>query len=297
MRKPNFFIVGAPKCGTTSLAGWLAAHPLVYMHPRKEPHYFSADINFYGKPRSDPEYLQEFMGAGSHVQAIGDASTSYCYSAEAIRRIEKKIEGAKYIFMIRNPVDMAYALHAERIIRCEETISDFKMAWNLSPLRRQNLRVPSGCPDGKLLDYQYICKLGNHLSRLTKQVTSDRLLVILLDDIKINPRQEYLKVLQFLGLPDDNRTMFPVFNRSKEFTSTTMARLLYIIKTTYHWAGLPRLKMGLFDSLVKLSAVERPRKALSESFRREIWNYYREDVLYLSKFLERDLCALWAQKV
>ena len=42
---PNFFIIGAPKCGTTSLAAWLAEHPAIYMSQIKEPHYFSSDLN------------------------------------------------------------------------------------------------------------------------------------------------------------------------------------------------------------------------------------------------------------
>lgn len=47
MIKPNFFIVGAPKCGTTSLAHWLAGHPQVFMSPVKEPHFFNTDYQRY----------------------------------------------------------------------------------------------------------------------------------------------------------------------------------------------------------------------------------------------------------
>ena len=43
MRSPDFFIVGGPKCGTTSLAAWLGEHPKVFMSSYKEPHYFNTD--------------------------------------------------------------------------------------------------------------------------------------------------------------------------------------------------------------------------------------------------------------
>ena len=42
--KPNFFIIGAPKCGTTSLHNYLKSHSQITMSNPKEPHYFSKDI-------------------------------------------------------------------------------------------------------------------------------------------------------------------------------------------------------------------------------------------------------------
>lgn len=46
MKKPNLFILGAPKCGTTSLANWLGEHPRVFMSPMKEPYYFNKDHSY-----------------------------------------------------------------------------------------------------------------------------------------------------------------------------------------------------------------------------------------------------------
>ena len=49
MNTPNFFILGAPKCGTTSLHNYLNQHPDIYMSYKKEPHYFCYnEINFNG---------------------------------------------------------------------------------------------------------------------------------------------------------------------------------------------------------------------------------------------------------
>src|SRR5579871_6019552 len=53
--KPNFFIIGAPKCATTSMAAWLAAHPYIFMSPKKEPHFFNTD------ERQEVSDLEEYM--------------------------------------------------------------------------------------------------------------------------------------------------------------------------------------------------------------------------------------------
>jgi hypothetical protein len=44
--KPNFFIVGAPRCGTTALYTFLKQHPDIFMADDKEPHFFGRDLYF-----------------------------------------------------------------------------------------------------------------------------------------------------------------------------------------------------------------------------------------------------------
>src|SRR5687767_1010670 len=104
MHKPNFFIVGAPKCGTTSLYEYIRVHPEVFMPDRKEPAFFCSD--FY-KPRrmKEEEYLSLFREAGS-AKWIGEASTWYLYSDKAREGIKAFCPDARIIIMLRNPVDM-----------------------------------------------------------------------------------------------------------------------------------------------------------------------------------------------
>ena len=46
MRYPDFYIVGAPKCGTTAMYDYLRQHPQLFMPDRKEPLYFGSDLEF-----------------------------------------------------------------------------------------------------------------------------------------------------------------------------------------------------------------------------------------------------------
>ena len=70
MRKPNFFVVGAPKCGTTALYQYLAQHPDVFLPETKEVHYFGSDLYLPGETRSEQEYLKHFSAAG-YAKRIG----------------------------------------------------------------------------------------------------------------------------------------------------------------------------------------------------------------------------------
>ena len=108
---PNFFVVGAPKAGTTMIYERLKRHPEVFMSEVKEPHFFSDKRERDGAaPLSLTEYLALFDGAaGEH--AVGEASPSYLHSPDAPRRIAEFAPDAQIVVSLRHPVDRAYSHH------------------------------------------------------------------------------------------------------------------------------------------------------------------------------------------
>jgi hypothetical protein len=106
---PNFFIVGAARCGTTSLWEYLRQHPDIYMPPvieQKEPAFF---CDLYGVEHWD-FYLTLFE-AGNGRKRIGEASTPYLSSPESPGQIRSVLPHAKIIITLRNPVVRAYSLY------------------------------------------------------------------------------------------------------------------------------------------------------------------------------------------
>ena len=106
---PNFFIVGAARCGTTSLWEYLRQHPDIYMPPvieQKEPAFF---CDLYGVEHWD-FYLTLFE-AGRGKKRIGEASTPYLSSPESAGQIHSVLPLAKIIITLRNPVVRAYSLY------------------------------------------------------------------------------------------------------------------------------------------------------------------------------------------
>ena len=113
--KVDFFIVGAPKAGTTSLYHYLNEHPQVEMSLQKEPNYFSdkaiqSQDLYYNKNRIDTEekYNRLFNFQKKDV-IFGEGSVSYLFYPAVAQEIKKYNPIAKIIIMLRNPVDRAFS--------------------------------------------------------------------------------------------------------------------------------------------------------------------------------------------
>lgn len=299
MKKPNFFIIGAPKCGTTSLAWWLSEHPHVFMSPIKEPHFYCSDFHA-GILVNRGEYDALFAKAKDNHVAVGEASTSYLYSRVAIPNIEKEIPESRYIVMVRNPVEMAYAQYEQVYQDGLEHIKDFAQAWELSQERAQGQQVTRWCREPKFLDYKSICKLGQQLSRLFALVPRERVLVLILEKVKENPREEYLKVLHFLGVEDDGRREFPIKNPAKENRFLLLQKavrplvnLFLLTKRKLKTPGSSYLNVYLHELYYqvyrRLNTRPRPRPPLPPKLREEMAEYFWDDVLLLSQLLQQDL--------
>src|SRR5690625_5018834 len=145
-RKVNLFILGAPKCGTTSLYTYLNSHPEIFMSPIKEPHYFNTDSGERGIT-DKIEYEKLFCQSIEQQKYRGEASTWYLYSNIAVTSILKYNPNARFIVMIRNPCEMAPSLHKQLQLNRRETITDFREAWHLQDQRRTGLNIPKECRD------------------------------------------------------------------------------------------------------------------------------------------------------
>ncbi len=290
-RLPNFFIIGAPKCGTTSLAAWLAEHPKIYMSPLKEPFFFCDDLNVR-LITSWEDYIRLFEGA-KEEHAIGEASSYYLFSKTAIPNIEAGLHNARYIAMVRNPVDMAYSWYMERLRWQEEDILDFRTAWDLSPERRSGRSLPKLIKEPALLDYQRWCLLGEQLERLYSVVSRNRVLVIVLDDLKENPRREYLRVLDFLGVSDDGRERFPVYNVSRQWRNRYIGGIIVHMFRAGIWLRyqakvLPAKRLGIGKYLDMLFTRRQEKKSIPSDIRAELEAFFAEDIHRLERLLGRE---------
>lgn len=115
MNKPNFFIVGAPKAGTTSVHQYLSEHPDICMSNPKEINYFSSDEirqqSLYYKDYIARE-LEEYQSAFSDsvcCKAVGDASVSYLFYPNVADKIKSYNEDAKVVIFLRNPVQRGFS--------------------------------------------------------------------------------------------------------------------------------------------------------------------------------------------
>jgi hypothetical protein len=287
MKKPNFFIIGAPKCGTTSLAHWLAEHPNIYMPKVKEPHHFNTDDNhLVYKNRDDYESL--FSNVSEMHYAIGEASVWYLYSSQAVKNIEQYNPLAKYIVCIRNPIEMAYSLHEQQVVNCNEDIIDFTDAWRVQLQREQGQNISKWTMEPSHLLYGKVCSLGWQLERLYEKVDSNRILIVLLDDMKQAPSKEYAKILSFLGVENDGRNEFPVLNAAKESRSVLLKKIVRLLGGIKKKLNINR-GLGILKAIDRKNIRYRDRKPMSRDMRLELEKYFTNDIKIIEKLINRDL--------
>jgi len=280
--KPNFFILGAPKCGTTALAEWLGAHPNILMSSYKEPHFFNTDDRRLVDTMEHYEHF--FRGAGPQHRAIGEASVWYLSSAQAVPGILRYQPDARFIAMLRNPVDMAPALHAEMIFTGMENEGDFAKAWGLQEERRAGQMIPASCLVPRRLLYGEACLLGAQLDRLLALVPAKRVLTVLLDDLQRDARHQYLRVLSFLEVSDDGRSDFVVRNASKIRRWPFLIKLSHAITIVRHQLDIQG-GLGLWRRIDALNRIERRRQSLSPTLKAQLKEYFAPDVMRLSRLL------------
>ena len=297
MKRPNFFIVGAPKCGTTSLSEYLKTHPQVFFSFPKEPHYFAAELSpRFRRFDSEQTYLREcFGGAGQKHHAVGEGSTLYLRSPVAARLIRQFNPDARIIAMFRNPADLAYSFHSQVVFSLDEDVADFRTAWRLQDQRRSGRAIPKTCRTPEFLQYRELAMLGRQLQRLYEALPREQVLTILFEDFVADTAKVYAEVLAFLGLAHDGRSEFPPINENRRHRSGLIGRLLFTpprwMYDGVQWVkkrlGLKRT--GVVDLLLWVNAEKRQRPPLDADLRAELIETFRQDILTLQELLGRDL--------
>ena len=288
MRKPNFFIIGAPKCGTSSVFTWLSTHPQIFTPEIKEMNFFSRDI-WVPKRISENDYLEAYQEARSTQLRLCDASTRYLYSEEAIDNILDYCEGPKFIAMVRNPIDMVYSLYNHLVFINVEHCNSFREAWLLKDERLNGESIMEGCTDPCSLAYGEIGRLGDQIERFFNKVSPSNRLVIVLDDLESNPGSVYKKVINFLDLEDDMHTDFSVSNRSMVWRSKTLNRAILALARAKSKLGINKSGFGLLNKLSRMNRKDTERDALPVDLLDEMQEFFFEDTLKLGELLRRDL--------
>jgi hypothetical protein len=298
MPTPDFFIVGAPKCGTTALSTYLREHPNVFMSWPKEPHFLADDFPHYKRDLPDRDsYLRLFDGAEDRHGAIGEASVWYLYSQVAMDNIKKLNPAARIIAMLRNPVTMVPSLHAQLKWTLDEDCGDLAAAWRLQSRRTRGQCLPARCREPAFLQYGAVAAYSEQVRRIYDQFSCDQVKVILFEDFIADPGSVYRETLNFLGLPDDRRVDFAKINERRKHRNAVFARFTQrpprlVVAVS---AGVKRVlsieRLCVIKKLQKFNSV--PEKArLSDAFRRDLYDYFAPDICMLESILERPL-TVW----
>lgn len=307
---PNFLVIGAAKCGTTSLYHYLKQHPDVYMSPIKEPNHFSTDIQpsafsseykLYEKSKNldiekfvnsdmkedqwgayvhnKEQYLKLFRFAADK-KAIGEISNSYLYSTVAAANIKSEYPEMKIIAILRQPAERAYSHYMANLrdgrttlpFREEVEFDDAKLkhGWGISHL------------------YYELGLYAEQVKRFTDQFPAAQVKIFLFDQLKENNKALAAELFEFLNLENKYAIQY-----DEKFNEARLPKSPLLVKTITQ-TGIKRKIFRALPAAWKASIKSAffkkgPVPRLSAEDRKWMTDRYRSDILKLQDMLGRDL--------
>jgi Sulfotransferase domain len=274
---PNFFIVGAPKAGTTSLYRYLGQHPDVYLSPVKEPAFFAPEL-----AHIDPtivvdwgEYLALFERVTTQ-RAIGEATVAYLSSSGAAEAIANRLPHARIVMMLRDPADRLFS-HYTAALAARATNARF-LDWVREQQRIEATRQP---PVGPVLAGRY----ATHLQRFRAVFPDNQIRICLYDDYVSECERTVAELFAFLGV--DPTVVVDVTSRHNVTTALRwprVHRVLSPIGRAIAGAAPTRVSTMLRRSMraplqLRLSIDERAR----------VIELYADEITRLERLVNRDL--------
>jgi Sulfotransferase family len=202
---PDFFVIGAPKAGTTALHAALAAHPRLFMSSVKEPKFFLTD----GPPPSrgggpgDVQTYREHVWRRAEYEALfataprgalrGESTPFYLYRTDAQERIRALVPDAKLIVILRDPVERAHSNWTHLWSAGLEPVGDFVEAC-----AEEDARVAAGWAD--FWHYTRLGRYGEQLENLFLRFPPEQVFILRYRALIDAPAQTLDDICEFLGV-------------------------------------------------------------------------------------------------
>ena len=232
-RFPDFHIVGAAKCGTTTLAAYLARHPGVHLSRRKEPEFFAK-----GSPvAADTEHYKNLF-SNSLGKLAGEASTIYSRAPhfEGVPgRIAQATPNAKIIYIVREPV---YRAHADCAM-----VQRFWYNTHREQRFSPSFEEAIGSSDPLMNSVIDTGRFHFQLSQYLECFPRENIYVVDMDSLVTSPRTVLPPVLRFLGAvepADDDFYTELRKNRRHDFEAKTRRARLRRFLSRLPLAGMLR---------------------------------------------------------
>jgi hypothetical protein len=308
-RVPEFFVVGHHKCGTSALYEMLRRHPQIYMPEVKETWYFSPELRSAGKrkerterPETLAQYLSLFDGA-SAGQRLGENSPAYLMSHTAAQKIGELQPEARIIAILREPASFLRSFHLQCLRNHVETEKDFAKAIALEPARREGKRIPRHSHRPHELLYSDHVRYVQQLQRYHASFARERVLVLIYEEFRRDNEATVRKVLNFLDVDDTApievveanpsfRVRSPKLHeivRAVNIGSGPVSRGVKLGLTSVTTRGLRRELLRLTRRRVVYGKPQGEDEGVMLELRRR----YKDEVVALSEYLDRDLVGLW----
>lgn len=313
-RLPDFIIIGAAKCGTTSLYKKLSQHPKVFMSTPKEPEYFARDDIF----QKGLDWYAGLFEQAAEWQLCGEASTLYSQTTlfpDTVARMHNAVPHAKLIYVLREPVERTYSYYTQIVKNYQNSTRNFVVNRTFEeclfpadfPNRqgRERFFAPydTHLPDDPktyIEGSRYIVHINNYLAAFD----SSQLLLVDFKELIEKPDEVVREICTFLGLDPneiagkknvrENISSEHFINIDKEIVKQgivnkvknhPLGKKLYELTPSFIRKCLLNLYTGLFR---KKDDKSRPPKMMQET-QSYLNSLFKDEIIALETFWQRDL--------
>ncbi len=318
--KPNFFIVGFPKSGTTAMHNSLAQHPEIFMSPKKEPHFLCKDLqdeskNWYNslsgnykkigdiffKIRTINQYLKLFSNVKTE-RIIGESSTNYIYSKTSAKEIYQINKNAKILVIIREPTAFLYSIHSQLIKKGRENISNFEKALKAEEKRKENKKIPLFVRYPSILFYSEWIKYTEMIQRYLAIFPTSQIKIIIYEDYKKNNLKIHKEILSFLSINNNFVPNFNKLNKSKNVKNIWLRSLMIkikenlkpiIFKLIKKETTLKKIEVFFNKTLMRASRIKDKTSVLDNATKEQLMRKNLGEVKKLSELLNINLVKYW----
>jgi ubiquinone/menaquinone biosynthesis C-methylase UbiE len=222
--KPTYLIIGAAKCGTSSLHEYLMQNPCVGRVLTKQLHFYDL---YYNRGMAWYKVCLPFVWEKFYVKnilkknyATGEATAHYLNHPTSPKRVAETLPNVKIIVMLRNPIDRAYSHYQMEFNNGNEELS-FEDAIDIEP-DRINGEIEKIATDETYLSKNYPHRAylngsmyAEQLKRWFEYFPKEQFHFVKTEDFNENPSRIYNDVLKFLDLPNYELSEYKKFRERK----------------------------------------------------------------------------------
>jgi len=283
-KRPEYYIVGTAKAGTTSIFKVLLQHPHIFVPEKKETYFFGEHFYRDAKVETLDEYRKIFSKAPRDCVTL-EVSTSYLYSRKAASEIKAYNADAKIIIILRNPVDRAYSNYLYKLKTGKEPVYEFQKA-----LEAEESRIREGWPYG--FHYTRMGLYCEQVKRYLETFDARNILILLFDELKKDKRSFYDGLFRFLDIEFDAECIpKKVYNKSGLFRSKHMMRLLNTENLVRRVGRsiVPVGKRRHVAGWLRDVNIRNSKPAMNNETREGLVRHFHQDILKLQEVIGIDL--------
>lgn len=292
MRKPNLFIVGVPKSGSTSLHNYLNKHPDICMSKTKEPNYFSSEEikkqNLYYKDAPLINDIKEYNSIFEYTKdekIIGESSVSYLFYSNISKKIHDFNSESKIIILLRNPIERSFSHYL-----MDFTSGYFNYEFNEVIKKDFKSKEP--------IIYQQIIELSlyyNQIKTYYEIFNKKNILILFQEDLNKNSNSTLNKIYDFLEVEKQLDKNNQVNKKLHTYKEPRNILVNYLYKQQKIKSLLRNILSTSLKNKFKNILVKEAIKPKMSNFEKDyLQSFFKDDVKKLSNLINIDCSKKWS---